>query len=121
MKNSLDLNKDKIRVLQVSDPQDLKLVRKSMTEMLGRAYDTLKPDLVVFTGDNILGNHLLDARFGTRPVAFGKEATLESMKGALDRILEPVNSRKIPFAMIYGNHDDMNCITKEEQMEISML
>ncbi|MBR6334757.1 MAG: metallophosphoesterase [Clostridia bacterium] len=118
MKNSLDLNKDKIRVLQVSDPQDLKLVRKSMTEMLGRAYDTLKPDLVVFTGDNILGNHLLDARFGTRPVAFGKEATLESMKGALDRILEPVNSRKIPFAMIYGNHDDMNCITKEEQMEI---
>ena len=60
MKNSLDLNKDKTRVLQVSDPQDLKLVRKSMTEMLGRAYDTMKPDLVVFTGDNILGNHLLD-------------------------------------------------------------
>ncbi|MCR5523914.1 MAG: metallophosphoesterase [Clostridia bacterium] len=108
----------KLRILQVSDPQDLKFVRKSMVRMLDRAYDRLKPDIVVFTGDNILGNHLLDRRIGTKPAAYGYEAALDSMKKALDFILEPVSRRRIPFAMIYGNHDDMNEVTKEEQADI---
>ena len=41
----------KIRVMQVSDPQDMKYVRKAMVKMLDTAYDKIKPDLVVFTGD----------------------------------------------------------------------
>ncbi len=118
MKNSLEFRNGRLRILQVSDPQDLKYVRRSMVRMLNKAYDDLKPDLVVFTGDNILGNHLLDARFGTRKVAEGKEATYDSMYLALAHILQPVNRRRIPFAMIYGNHDDMNCVTKDEQADI---
>lgn len=118
MKNSVVTGKNTFRILQVSDPQDLKYVRPAMTEMLDKAYDTLKPDLVVFTGDNILGNHLLDARFGSRQVAEGKQATIISMKVALSHILKPVNMRGIPFAMVYGNHDDMNPVTKDEQMDI---
>ncbi len=118
MTNSLRFDKDKIRILQVSDPQDLKYVRVAMTEMLDKAYDAFEPDLVVFTGDNILGNHLLDKRFGSKHFAEGIEATEKSMKQALEHILEPVQRRKIPFAMIYGNHDDMNLLTKDEQMEI---
>ena len=47
-------------ILQVSDPQDLPHARKAMLRMLERAYDTLQPDLVLFTGDNTLGNHLHD-------------------------------------------------------------
>ena len=47
-------------ILQVSDPQDLSTARKAMLIMLDNAYDKLKPDLVLFTGDNTLGNHLLD-------------------------------------------------------------
>ena len=49
----------KLIIMQVSDPQDMKYVRKAMVKMLDNAYDLLKPDLVLFTGDNILGNHLL--------------------------------------------------------------
>ena len=86
--------------------------------MLGRAYDDVKPDLVLFTGDNILGNHLLDARFGSRQVAHGYDATRQRMEKALGHILKPLEERKIPFGMIYGNHDDMNCLTKQEQIEI---
>ena len=118
MKNSLTFHNGKIRILQVSDPQDLRYVRPAMVKMLDRAYDTLDADAVIFTGDNILGNHLLDARFGSRKVAEGEGPTLISMRAALSHILEPVNSRGIPFAMIYGNHDDMNLITKEKQIEI---
>lgn len=118
MKNELRFRDGRIRLLQVSDPQDLKNVRPAMVQMLNKAYDTLSPDLVVFTGDNILGNHLLDARIGTRQVGEGREDTLEAMRFALSKILMPVNRRRIPFAMIYGNHDDMNCIAKEEQADI---
>lgn len=118
MKNIFTTNKDKVTILQVSDPQDLKYVRRQMTEMLDKAYDSLKPDLVLLTGDNILGNHLLDARFGSRQVAKGKEATFSVMKEALSYILQPIQKRQLPFAMIYGNHDDMNPVTKDEQMSI---
>ena len=56
----------KFIIVQVADAQDLRHVRPTMIRMLNRAYDDLHPDLVVLTGDNILGNHLRDARIGTR-------------------------------------------------------
>lgn len=105
-------------IMQVSDPQDMKYVRKAMVKMLDTAYDKLKPDLVLFTGDNILGNHLLDARFGDRKIASGKAATLQVMKESIAHICKPLEKRKIPFAMIYGNHDDMNAVSKDEQADI---
>ena len=108
----------KLIVMQVSDTQDMKYVRKAMVKMLDNAYDLLKPDLVLFTGDNILGNHLLDARFGSRQIASGKAATLQIMKESIHHICAPLEKRKIPFAMIYGNHDDMNAVSKDEQADI---
>lgn len=65
---NLKFKNGKFVILQVSDPQDLQFVRKTMVKMLDKAYDRISPDLVVFTGDNILGNHLRDARFGSRKV-----------------------------------------------------
>lgn len=117
--NSIKFNKNgKLTIMQVSDPQDLRYVRRAMVNMLDRAYDMVKPDIVLFTGDNILGNHLLDARFGNKKIASGKQATLESMSAAIRHITYPLEKRKIPFAMIYGNHDDMNLVSKEEQANI---
>ena len=55
-----------LTVMQVSDPQDLSFANHTMIAMLDKVYDQVKPDLVVFTGDNVLGNHLRDARFGSR-------------------------------------------------------
>ena len=108
----------KLVVMQVSDTQDMKYVRKAMVKMLDNAYDLLKPDLVLFTGDNILGNHLLDARIGDRQIASGKAATLQIMKESIHHICAPLEKRKIPFGMIYGNHDDMNAVSKDEQADI---
>lgn len=108
----------KLRIMQVSDPQDMKFVRKAMVKMLDNAYDSLRPDLVLFTGDNILGNHLLDARFGDKPVAGGKSATYEIMRDSIRHIAAPLEKRGIPFAMIFGNHDDRNDVSKREQADI---
>ncbi len=115
---NLQFKDGRFKILQVSDPQDMHYPRRSMLKMLDRAYDTIKPDLVVFTGDNVLGNHLLDARFGNKKVAEGFEATRQRMKKSLKFILEPLEKRNIPFAMIFGNHDDMCCMTKEEIIDL---
>lgn len=117
--NSVRFNKNgKLVIMQVSDTQDLVYVRPAMVKMLDAAYDMVRPDLVLLTGDNILGNHLLDARFGSRKVASGKEATAQRMKASLAHVLRPLDKRGIPFAMIFGNHDDMNLVTKKEQFEM---
>ncbi len=107
----------KIRIMQVSDAQDLQVVRPTMIRMLNKAYDTLNPDLIVLTGDNILGNHLCDARFGSRLVIHDKEGEAAAMKTAIDKLVSHIEERKIPFAMLYGNHDDRNRLSKEEQAD----
>ncbi len=106
-------------ILQVSDPQDLSIARKAMLKMLDAAYDKTEPDLVLFTGDNTLGNHLLDV-FGVLKLRKKENypLTLKKMKTALAHILAPVEKRGIPFAMIFGNHDDMNCVPKRDQFAI---
>lgn len=119
MQKTLKFNKNgKFVLMQVADPQDLHFVRHTMVRMLNKAYDTVKPDLVVFAGDNILGNHLKDARFGSREVVHTKEKEYERMVTAIGHICKPLEERKIPFTMIYGNHDDVNMMTKEEQADI---
>ncbi len=115
----LKFNKNgKFVIMQVSDAQDLQHVRHTMVRMLNKACDTVKPDLVFFTGDNILGNHLCDARIGSRKVIHTKDGEFAAMEKAISHIISPLEKRSIPFTMIYGNHDDMNRITKDEQAGI---
>ena len=117
--NSVKFNQDgKLVIMQVSDTQDLVHTHLAMLQMLDAAYDKVKPDLVLFTGDNVLGNHLLDARIGTRKVAEGWQEEFDRIRKTLCQIIIPLEDRKIPFGMIYGNHDDMNSVTKDEQAEI---
>lgn len=108
----------KFVILQVSDAQDMHIPRRGMFKMLNKFYDKINPDLIVLTGDNILGNHINDAPIGNRQNVKTKEGTLKRMKKALGYLLDPIEERKIPFAFVYGNHDDRNCITKKEQAEI---
>lgn len=114
----IKFNNGKLTILQISDAQDLHWVRKTMIKMLNDACDQLKPDLVVFTGDNILGNHLRDYRFSSKEKNMSREEELEILKTALGHVLDIPEVRKIPFAVIYGNHDDRNSFTKDEQGDI---
>lgn len=106
----------KLRILQVSDPQDMHFVRRAMLKMLDAAYDAVQPDLVVFTGDNVHGNHLDENRLGMKTK--DKALIAKRMAQALDYVLRPVQARQIPFCMIYGNHDDLNPLTKQEQADM---
>lgn len=63
------------------------------TERMNEVLDAEKPDFVIYTGDLIYA----------KPAAEG-----------LDRALEPVVSRNIPFAVTWGNHDDEQDMTREQ-------
>lgn len=65
-----------------------------------RVLDHEKPNLVVFTGDNINAEGVSDARAATLKFA------------------ESVIKRKTPWVAIFGNHDDGSDLTREELLEV---
>jgi len=93
----------KFTIVQFADCQDDILPRKAMIIMMERALDSAKPDLVVFTGDNITG--------GGCP---GKLLT----NLAIRAVLAPVVKRGIPFAVVFGNHDGESGVSKEDQLKM---
>ena len=66
-------------------------------ERMNEVLDAEKPDFVIYTGDLI----------------FGKPA-----KESLLKALEPVISRKIPFAVTWGNHDDEQGMSRQELFDL---
>ncbi|KAH9180103.1 hypothetical protein AeNC1_017254, partial [Aphanomyces euteiches] len=64
---------------------------KYMTEMLGKMLDDIQPDFVVFSGDQI------------ESLVWPQ---LQAAHGAIDAYSSPVRARNLPWAMIFGNHDE---------------
>lgn len=114
----IKFNNGKLTILQISDPQDTQWVRRTMLTMLNKACDKVNPDLIIFTGDNILGNHLCDMRFGSKQRKLSREAEFKILETAIHHITNIPEKRNIPFAIIFGNHDDRNSFTKDEQADI---
>ncbi|OCT11357.1 metallophosphoesterase [Paenibacillus pectinilyticus] len=82
---------------RTEDQQTLRL----MEEVL----DAEQPDLVVFTGDIIY----------TGPVADGEHHCEEPLQAFRDA-MQAVEDRKIPWAVVFGNHDTESLITRDELM-----
>lgn len=68
-------------------------------ELIKEILDTEQPDLVIFTGDVVWA----------KPV-----------EKALDEVFDPVAERKIPWAYIFGNHDDEHGKSRQEIMDYVM-
>lgn len=83
----LKFNDGKLKIVVFADCQDDVFADGRMVEMMNKALDNEQPDLVVFTGDNVV------------------QAVKPLNQAAIDQILEPVVSRGIPFAVTFGNHD----------------
>lgn len=99
----------KFKIMQIADPQDNENPRRAMLDMLNAAYDKVEPDLVIFTGDNMLGR-IADNK--------SDQKAYEVVEKALGHLIRPLEERGIPFAVTFGNHDDQCGISKEEQIKI---
>lgn len=98
----------KFKILVISDTQDTYLPVTNMLTLIQRSLDESNPDLVVFLGDQ-LKNYDSDFDYGN---------TEFNVETALHYILAPVERRKIPFAVVFGNHDGGVGVSKEEQVKI---
>ncbi len=91
------------RILIVADTQDIDKPQKETLALLEAELDAAQPDLVVFLGDQIHGP------------STGR--SVERTQKALDAILQPVAARELPFAVVFGNHDDEGGVDKQTQLE----
>lgn len=69
-------------------------------DFVGKLLDDEKPDLVVLSGDQVNGDSAPDAQ------------------SAIFKFAELFISRKIPYAAIFGNHDDEGSLDRDSQMKI---
>ncbi|KAF2642994.1 phosphoesteras-like protein [Massarina eburnea CBS 473.64] len=67
-------------------------------EFVERVLDDEKPDLVVLSGDQVNGD------------------TAPDVPSALFKIVDVLRERKIPYAAIFGNHDDEGVLSRQTQM-----
>lgn len=97
----------KFKIMMISDTQDTDKADQRMLNFINASLDQEKPDLVVFTGDNIAGKWT--------------GSTVEKVRTAIDKIIQPLVQRGIPFAVVFGNHDgESKVTTKEDQMAMFM-
>ncbi|MDR3251415.1 MAG: metallophosphoesterase family protein [Tannerella sp.] len=91
----------KFKIMQVTDTHIRAVSNpdfsKESTDMLNRVLDAEKPDLVIFTGDVV---------------------TEKPYRKGLDFILEPVISRKIPWVVLFGNHDEEQDLSRKEMSDL---
>lgn len=90
----------KLKIVIFSDCQDDYKPSGYMTTFMDKVVKYEKPDLAIFLGDNIV------------------EDTVEDFIAGITPVVETVTSHNVPFAYVYGNHDDEYGVSKEEQYEI---
>lgn len=87
----------KFQILVLADVQDDNPVNEDTLQYIREALDTVKPDLVVFNGDNITTDD----------------------KAAYDQLMQPLVERGQKFTFVFGNHDvEDRSLTREDILEI---
>ncbi len=95
------------KIMQVADVQETREPNPDTIKLIEAALEKEKPDLVVFTGDQIQGYS----------ATFLKD-TEKAVRECISAFLNPLVKRNIPFAVTFGNHDEQGGFSKKEQMAI---
>lgn len=99
----------KFKIMQITDMQEVVKVSPDTEKLIEAAVEAEKPDLVVYTGDQIKG-------YGVTYKGMGSEL-VNNVSKTVARLLKPVTKRNIPFAVTFGNHDRQVGISNKDQFE----
>lgn len=106
---NLKFDNGKFRIMQIADVQDTQKTSDATVRFIREALNIAKPDLVVFTGDQIKGYGFY---------LFGGDAK-KKVTSCINSFLAPLAETGIPFTFVFGNHDDQAfSISKKEQYKI---
>lgn len=103
--STLKFNKDgKFTILNISDIQDGYPLNELTKDYIIKTLDKVSPDLVVLTGDNILGYDVLEEKDAEK---------------AIREFMDIFEEKNVPVAAVFGNHDDEETkSTKEHQLSV---
>ena len=104
-RDKLKFKNGKFKIMQIADVQDIFPVSADSIKLLTLALKQEKPDLAVFTGDQVYG---LDPRLRIGNTRANVEAIIASY-------LAPLNEANVPFCVTFGNHDAQCGISNAEQ------
>ncbi len=105
----LQFSKDgKFKIMQIADVQEGAKVSPDTLRLMRLAIEKEKPDLIIFTGDQIYGIH----------PSFYKGDKIKNAINTIKEIIKPIENAKIPFAVTFGNHDCQVGLSNSEQAEI---
>ena len=86
-------------------------------EFVERVLDDEKPDFVVLSGDQVNGDTAPDVPSVSQLRHIFSERILTRFQ-ALFKIVAVLIERKIPYAAIFGNHDDEGVLSRQTQMQL---
>lgn len=96
----------KFKIVQFTDLHEHPIKNEATIKFMESTLDEEKPELVVLTGDCMDGN---------------KYPLKEDVLKVIENISKPMEDRKIPWAVVLGNHDCELCkVNRNDQMEIYM-
>lgn len=101
----LKFKNDTFKIMQIADTQEGRKVSPDTIDLITASLDKEKPDLVVYSGDQIWKKSSFK---GNR----------DTVKRVLEELTKPVRDRKIPFTVCFGNHDRQIGLSNDEQFEI---
>lgn len=96
------------RIMQIADTQESATVAIDTIRLISAAIEREKPDLIIFTGDQIKGYSS----------SFHGKNGADNVKKVIKELLRPIEQKNILFAMTFGNHDGDSTLTNNEQFEI---
>ncbi len=99
-KKELRFKNGKLKIAMFSDLHGVKDYNPVTKRNLDAAVEAIKPDIVLFAGDMIVGKGF---------------NTLEELKQYLTEITEVLEKNNIPWAHVYGNHDWESFPNEEQQ------
>ena len=101
MANKIKFNNGKLKIMHITDTHlDKDLIDRSVW-LIEQACDRESPDVVTVTGDNVTN-----------------QDNAEITKGYISRLMNVFESRNIPVAVTFGNHDsEVGAMSRKELMD----
>ena len=87
----------KFTIMQIADVQDNQNTYQRVIDVIKNAINRYHPDLVVFTGDNVIETITSTSNFKT----------------AVNKMIAPLNATGTKFAVTFGNHDSQGAVSSK--------